>query len=43
MEKKNMEKKVLLCQRVKKLDCIGHVQKRLGTALRDYKRNPRES
>ena len=36
--KKNMKKKVLLCQRVKKLDCIGHVQKRLGTALRDYKK-----
>ena len=41
-KKKNMEKKVLLCQRVKKSDCIGHVQKRLGTALRDYKRNPRK-
>ena len=24
-------------QQVKKLDCVGHVQKRLGSALRDLK------
>ena len=26
------------CSRVMKLDCIGHVQKRMGTALRELKR-----
>ena len=27
----------ILTQEVKKEDCIGHVQKRLGTALRSFK------
>ena len=30
-----------LTQEVKKEDCIGHVQKRLGTALRSYKNKRR--
>ena len=36
--KKEHEEESVVCRRVKKLDCIGHVQKRLGTALRDLKK-----
>lgn len=36
--KKGHEEETVICNRVTKLDCIGHVQKRLGTALRELKR-----
>ena len=36
--KKDHEEENVVCHRVKKLDCIGHVQKRLGTALRELKK-----
>ena len=36
--KKEHEEESVVCHRVKKLDCIGHVQKRLGTALKDLKK-----
>ena len=32
------EDETAICNRVVKLDCIGHVQKRLGTALRELKK-----
>lgn len=36
--KKEHEEESVVCHRVRKLDCIGHVQKRIGTALRDLKK-----
>ena len=36
--KTNHEEESAECNRVVKLDCIGHVQKRLGTALRELKK-----
>ena len=36
--KKEHEEESVICHRVKKLDCIGHVQKRVGTALRELKK-----
>ena len=36
--KKEHEEKRAQCNQVVKLDCIGHVQKRMGTALRDLKK-----
>ena len=35
--KKEHEEENVVCHRVKKLDCTGHVQKRLGTALRELR------
>jgi hypothetical protein len=37
------EEENVVCHHVKKLDCIGHVQKRLGTALRELKRKQKEN
>ncbi|KAJ8051080.1 hypothetical protein HOLleu_04515 [Holothuria leucospilota] len=36
--KEEHESRVVKCNRVEKLDCVGHVQKRMGKALRDLKK-----